>query len=309
MRGLALVLSIALAAAGQVGEDGVPAVDSVLGRPPASEAEIEARELLARAIAELDRRRSVTSRLRMRVDAFEQRLDGSGTYAQGPKGSNLLKIDLVWSVADGGSALRHVCDGRYVWTYRESGSGSSLVRVDVRQVAQTASEQHQNAAQVDAVMAQSLGGLPAILRSFGSQFELGPVRKGKLGKLEVWVLDGTRGPPAGPAERSGTGNTSGASPTLDFSQSPECAPDRGLVFLDRESLFPFRLELRRKTGNQEGVDADSGVQRDRPIVTMDWYEVALDVPIDPAQFAYQPGNVEVSDQTGRVLKRLGLGGP
>jgi hypothetical protein len=43
-------------------------------------------------------------------------------------------------------------------------------------------------------------------------------------------------------------------------------------------------------------------------VALELYEVTFDAPLDPRQFSYSPGTVEVNEQTEAFLLRMGLSG-
>ncbi|MCX7427917.1 MAG: hypothetical protein NTW96_20105, partial [Planctomycetia bacterium] len=58
----------------------------------------------------------------------------------------------------------------------------------------------------------------------------------------------------------------------------------------------------RRSEPKEDEDADAS----RAIVTMQLLKVNVNVPIDPAQFDYRPGDIKPDDETDQYLKTLGL---
>ena len=84
---------------------------------------------------------------------------------------------------------------------------------------------------------------------------------------------------------------------------PEHLPDGVVLFLGREDLFPFRVEYRRRMPRSP---LGQGYEEDSAVVTMDLFEVSLNMPPDDLRFSFAPGNLEYSDQTDHFLERLGL---
>jgi hypothetical protein len=84
-------------------------------------------------------------------------------------------------------------------------------------------------------------------------------------------------------------------------------PDHVLLLLGAEDLFPYRVEFRRTLPVEEG--AEGGPPKSRALVMLELYEVALDAPIDPAQFHFDPGTRQVTDVTSDTIKALGLREP
>ena len=63
-------------------------------------------------------------------------------------------------------------------------------------------------------------------------------------------------------------------------------------------LFPYRIEYRRTAG-------EDGSQS-HPLVTMQFFEVAYDLPIPANRFQYNPGNAKYEDRTEDFLGKLGV---
>jgi hypothetical protein len=67
-----------------------------------------------------------------------------------------------------------------------------------------------------------------------------------------------------------------------------------VLLLGQADLFPYRVEFHR-----------SGGARQRVLVTMDFYDVTFDAPLDPVSFRYAPGNMSYADRTNEVIESLG----
>ena len=94
----------------------------------------------------------------------------------------------------------------------------------------------------------------------------------------------------------------GKAPNL--SNLPKQAPDRAVVFLGMDDLFPYRIEYRRRPDKQESSDGPS----DKMMTEIDFYDVAFDVPLPPTRFLYNPGNLPPTDETDKFLHAMGVGG-
>ena len=89
---------------------------------------------------------------------------------------------------------------------------------------------------------------------------------------------------------------------VDLARLPEHLPDRVALLLGEDDLFPYGIEYCRTVAKGKSLV----LGQPRPLVTMELFEVGFDVPIDPQQFVYNPGSIEVPDHTERFLQSLGL---
>ena len=88
----------------------------------------------------------------------------------------------------------------------------------------------------------------------------------------------------------------------DLSRLPAYLPDTAVVYLGETDRFPYRIEYRRRSAIK------SEAPEDRALVTVDFYEVGINEPIDPAQFNYQPPSVTAfSDPTDSIIQSLKAG--
>ncbi|MFH1920057.1 MAG: hypothetical protein ABIP48_09250 [Planctomycetota bacterium] len=301
-----------LAAMGQVegpkgpeigGED--PHSGGVEGRGSGT---ISGQELLRSAIRRLERRRSISAKIRHSIDLFEHKLVGSGNYWEERSHRGLLfRMELKIQLGDEPSSLLHVCDGRYLWMYRKLAGGESLSRIDVERVERALQESGdiQELAKVDRW--PGLGGIPRLLRGLHRAYEFVSVEEtyleGREGPLPVLRLEGEwrRAKLAKLLPEQEKAINAGR--TADLSKLPAHLPDHVILFLGKADAFPYRIEYRRR-GPHEGEGED--VSRDRALVTMELSEVNLNATIHPTSFLYNPGDLECTDQTVPFLKKLGL---
>ncbi len=88
---------------------------------------------------------------------------------------------------------------------------------------------------------------------------------------------------------------------LDLKSLPPQVRRREWPYISaKEDLFPYRIEYLG--------DGGSGPARStKPLVTIDFYEVSLNVAIPPTRFIYKPGGLEYTDETKAFLRRMGVG--
>jgi hypothetical protein len=80
-----------------------------------------------------------------------------------------------------------------------------------------------------------------------------------------------------------------------------------LLLVDQTNLFPHRIEYRRLETPTAADPAAKSVPYQlsaRPLVVLEFSDVAFDVPIAVGQFDYAPPSVDWVDHTAAVLERL-----
>lgn len=270
-------------------------------RPGATEADHAA---LAAATEALQRRISVVAKVRCRAEIAGQAILGSGLYMQGSAHDRLLRYELRLQVAEHVSTFQAVSDGQHLWRYRRTPQTSSLERIDLAALlAATASPPADSAPISSPLGWPGLGGLDRMLTEMAQCFDFDAPRPAQLGDLDVWRLEGAWKP--GPLDRPdgvhGKGAAAGA--TLDWSQVPPQVPNRVVVSLGRDDLFPYRIEYHRDRPSRTApVSSTAGGARSGALI-VEFYEVRFDAQLDPRQFAYQPGNVPLVDVTQQYIER------
>jgi hypothetical protein len=148
-----------------------------------------------------------------------------------------------------------------------------------------------------------LGGLPRLLRGLNAAFQFTSAEPGQWGNLQVWKLEGGWKPAyllrMLPKQREAILQGK----PVDVSGLQEHVPDRVVLLLGQEDLFPYRIEYCRTSTHKEG---ESEVAETRCLLSVDYFEVHFNSRIDPGQFSYSPGNAEFSDQTEAFLQSLGV---
>lgn len=257
----------------------------------------------------LQRRISVVAKVRCRAEIAGQAILGSGLYLQGSTHDRLLRYELRLQVAEHVSTYQAVCDGQHLWRYRRTPQSSGLERIDLAAALAATSAQPTNAALTGSGIAAplvwpGLGGLDRILAGMAQCFDFDAPQPAQLGDLQVWRLEGTWKPSRldRPGSIHGKGSAPGA--TLDWSRVPPQVPNRVVVSLGRDDLFPYRIEYHRdRAGSTAAVSLPAVGARPGALV-VEFYEVRFDAQLDPRQFAYQPGNVPVADVTQQFIESL-----
>ena len=88
---------------------------------------------------------------------------------------------------------------------------------------------------------------------------------------------------------------------INWKTLPQQLPQRVVLTLGHDDLFPYRMEYLRD-GRREAERSGAA----STIATLEFFEVRLGGPIPPQRFVYQPGNRTVVDGTEAYLKQLGI---
>ena len=279
-----------------------------LREPAASSSALPpADRLMGNIIASARSRESISARLRQKIDVLGQQLVGTGSYQQQGRGEEQkIRLELKVQVADQTSSMQQVCDGTFLWTHQDLLDKTALTRIDFRRVREAVWDGGGRRGRIEQIQL-ALCGLPKLLESLDTAFEFRIVQQDRLDGVPVYVLRGAwrpeqlaaiyPDPKAKPAEGQGGSPAPG--------KLPAHAPEVMVLLVGRDDLFPYRIEFRRRIV----TDAETPQRTDAttPLVIMEWFEVALDTPIDERQFIYRPGDVDFSDGTDKLLVQMGLG--
>lgn len=260
--------------------------------------------MIARAIMTLEGRYSVSAKVRQSVDLFGKQLVGSGIYLErrGEQGTT-FRFEMRIQLQNEVNSLLDISDGHYLWRYRKLRDRQVLSRVDLQRVNQALEEAGRTPQSVDVGLWPGMGGLARLLGGLNSAFDFVSAEQAYLWGQPAWRLVGQWKqdklvkllPNQEAAIREGK--------PVDLGKLPEHLPDRVVLFLSAEDLFPHRIEFHRRA--VEDTD-DVAAGADRLIAGVDFLEVSLNLPIDPGRFMYSPGNLGCADETEKVLAGLGL---
>ena len=199
--------------------------------------------------------------------------------------------------------MRQLCDGKHLWIHQELLGKTTLSRIDVSRV-RLALDEHPPAA-VGANPSQGfpLGGLPRLLQSLETSFHFTSASESQLDRVPVWTIEGRWTPEKLAELLPDQKEKILAGKGADVGKLPEQIPDRVILMVGRDDLFPYRIEYwRHSAGNAKSPIEEA----DKLLVVMELFEVQFGAPIDDRQFVYKPGDLEYADQTDAYLKSLGL---
>lgn len=261
--------------------------------------------LLERAIVTLESHRSLSAKVRQSGHLFGQELVGSGTYLQQRMGENLLfRLDLRAQVGNQTSNLAHVRDDQgHLWTYEDvPGEAARLSRIDVQRV-----EEHlQEMGEIERLRSVSkwpgLGGLSRLLRSLYETFDFACAGEAELTgqrPLPVWILAGTWNPQRLAQMLPESQRDAVVGGRIDLTRLPPQLPERVILLVGREDLFPYRLEFRRDTVPEPSQEPWLA----QWFMTLDLFEVNFNNPLAASRFGF-PTNMEFTDKTEAFLESL-----
>ena len=270
---------------------------------------------------------SVAARIHFHADLFGQQIDGKGIYLQQGQGrERLFRLELQTVIGQDANGplmatLVQVCDGKYLWEYREWPDKHDsdkpvrpmVNRLDLERVRQ-ALGQGERHLPPEEVNEYAFGGMPKLINGLQSAFQFVQAADDHLdfnnpqtnqtAAFPVWAITGRwRGDALRPflpglADQAATGQP------LDLGRLPTQAPEEVRLFVGQEDLFPYRIQfLRRPTKQGRGALQDVNAEP-RPILTVNFFGVQLGAGIDPQQFVYQPGSADISDITAGTIREL-----
>lgn len=275
-----------------------PAAENATG--PAGTAADE----LKRARERLLKFGSIQAKIVETVAIVDRSYKAEGRYLQtGLKPNDWhMRLELSLKVGDSEGALLEVCDGDVLWTSTQIETGrkssqkgkkdQSLVRRNVTEILNAARKRgDQSEARLIAEL--GLGGIPGVLAAMEQDMQFSGMKNDTLRDRPVVVIQGTWTESF--AARFQNPQQPAASPLL-----PPFVPDSVWLYIDRESGFPLRITYRKKLPNREAQ---------RPMLTFDFLDVALNQPIDNSEFAYEPPTgIAPIELTEFYLKRLSAAG-
>ncbi|HEX4414848.1 MAG TPA: hypothetical protein VH107_14535 [Lacipirellulaceae bacterium] len=284
--------------------------------------------LLMQAASQLERRASVTARLRHQIAISGQQLYGAGSYSQQGSGED-LKVRLELQIAGQDAQFLQVTDNRYIWIDRTLPTGRSVSRIDLRQLRADPSltggnfnDMKPGEASWSATQSELIsytGGLPMLLASLKDNFDFLPPQAMRLAlapplvaeatNLPVWAVVGHWKPaqldrlaPRPPGIQAGKNAFAN-----QLQQLPERMPQEVLLLVGQADLFPYRIEYRRLETSQLSSSEGSSIPYQlsvHPLVVLELSDVKFDSQLPPGQFDYSPGTADWVDQTSVILDRL-----
>jgi hypothetical protein len=286
---------------------------------PAAPAEPTAGDhLLKQARTQLERRTSVTARLRHQVALDGRQLFGVGSYSQQGTGEELrMRLELQFAADE--TSLLQISNGRTLWTDQRLPAGRSITKLDLRKVRYELTRAQEDLDELEPGRATwtmappeisiRSGGLPTLLTSLSNRFRFSepqsmrwtpaPKLEGQPDSFPVFAVVG-RWKPEILAQFLSEGTHA----------MPERLPQEVLILFGQTDLFPYRIEYRRSGDPAIATNADG--QRtvlqpsNQPLVLLELFAVSLDGQIAVNQFEYSPGDAEWTECTDDYLEGIRL---
>lgn len=300
-----------------------PAVKS--GAGPEATGPSTGDKLLAQAINQFERHRSVTARIRHQATIGGVPLYGVGSYWQQGSGDS-LRVRMELQIAGLQSSLLEVSNSRYLWTDRRLPSGRTVTAVDLRQLR---GDPVLSSAELDSIrpgeaswspiqpeITANCGGLASVLAALSDNFAFLPPQAMQLALEPPLVTQAMRIPvyavvghwkPEKLAALTSAPHESKSEEKNDPARHNDRVPQEVLLLLGQADLFPYRIEYRRletpRATTPDGAAVPYQLSAE-PLVVLELSDVTFDVPIDGGQFDYSPKDVEWVDQTAKLLERL-----
>jgi|GEM_PF-1496351 len=278
--------------------------------------------LMADAMRRLSARRSITAKTRQGAKLFGRELVGSGSFAQGPAASRLVRYDLQLLMKDRVVSRLQVSDGQYLWIVDDVKGEQDIERIEVDRLVTAFLSGAAGAVEAEAVAAPrelALGGLSRLIASLDKSFEFSAVVPSQLGNVAVYGVEGAWKPAIlGSAMPDQFVKVSQGQGTYDTSALRGHIPNQVVVFLGVDDLFPYRIEYRRVnfgrqeaaasgsssgTGTPAGTPASDGPATYEVLSYIDFFEVRFDVFFDPSLFTFSPGTRPYIDITESYLAK------
>jgi hypothetical protein len=247
-------------------------------------------------------------------------LYGLGSYWQKGTGDE-LRVRLELQIAGQEANLLQVSNSRFLWVERRLPVGRMVTRLDLRQlradalvsVSRLGEIQPGNASWMSppTELTAHSGGLPSLLSALSENFTFLPPQTMRL------------------ASKTESGNQTTSVPFFavvghwrkdklskllafdsmphDEQAVPARLPEEVLLLIGQTDLFPYRLEYRRLETAANASQGGSAIPyqlSNIPMVVLEFTDIAFNIPTEPGQFNYAPGDAEWTDRTAAVLEQL-----
>jgi len=265
--------------------------------------------LLRQARAALERHKTISATIHQRIHLYGQELVGSGILVQGPTERNLLQVDLTVKIDGRDLYVQQRCDGEYYWLQKCIDGVPRLSRVDLRRVeaaravhAKTHAANGTQPLGAKSLPMLGLGGMATLLDQLDLWCIFSKVRQTRPrgpNETPLYVLEGTWRPERLlfwlPDQREAVEKGQ----PVNISKLPPMLPDRIVVFLGWDDLFPRRIEYSASESRTFAEDEAP------PLVRVHFEDVQFDLPVDPRQFMFDSPVVSPVDDTEGYLLRHG----
>ena len=193
------------------------------------------------------------------------------------------------------TSIKQISNGQSLWEHWRIGDKERVNHIDLRRVERTLLKHPGTLGMSSSNLAS--GGLLKLTTQLAANFDFDqqPVRTGQLGGIEVLGLAGIwkSDKLAAAAPNAVEGNQ------IHFDRLPTHLPHQVELIVGKDDLFPYRVTYQKWDGGDK--------PRLLPVVTTEFFEVAVGGALDASQFHYEePTHLQVADQTEVYLESLGI---
>ncbi len=284
-------------------------------------------QLIRDARIQLERRASVSARVRQQASLRNRRFRGVGGYWQ-QGGSDELLVRLELQIVGEESSLLQVCTGRFLWTDARLPTGRSITRLDLRKLRNEATRASDNFDELESgptswpqpppALSLRYGGLSSLLSTLGDSFAFSapqsmrwtpnPPLEGMPESIPVFAVVGQWKPAPLAAIEPKMKDVAAAEFSKRLAELPERIPQEVLLLFGQSDLFPYRIEFR----NPQSAPPATGEQiapiqlSSDPLECIEFEAVSFNTAIAAGQFDYLPGDAKFDDDTARQLEKIRL---
>ena len=274
-------------------------------------------QLVRDARIQLERRASVTARVRQQVSLRDRQLRGIGGYWQ-QGGSDELLVRLELQIVGEESSLLQVATGRFLWTDARLPTGRWITRLDLRKLRNEAARSSDDFEELESgptswpqrppELSLRYGGLPSLLAALADSFAFSPPQSMRWTpnpplermpeSIPVFAVVGEWKPAA----------LAAIEPQHRPAQLPERIPQQVLVLFGQSDLFPYRIEFRKQLNPPPAAGEQPAPLQlsSNPLQCIEFEAVSFNTAIAAGQFDYLPGDAKFDDNTTEHLEKLRL---
>jgi len=274
---------------------------------------VTADDVISWAINRLSGYRSVRATVKMSAYFFGHQLLSQGWYLEQRTGSLVRqRFELVGNLQGRPVGFTQVCDGHWLWRLEYLPDNCSASRIDVQQLEDTLANLRVSGKLGNRAKVSFWKSLAHLLAGLKAQYRFCRLRSARLpaGTI-VWRLDGWYQTVTGPEVRqqkvqAGLASVGPVPPVGPHEVArpdgacPPQVPRRVVVYLDRRTAVPLRLEYRWERCTPEGQGRAVGHQR----LVIEFSQVGIDWQPNTFANLFRPPRAEFVDRTDEYLDLL-----
>jgi hypothetical protein len=283
-------------------------------------------QLIRDARIQLERRASVTARVRQQASLRDRQFRGVGGYWQ-KGGSDELLVRLELQIVGEEANLLQVGTGRFLWTDARLPTGRSITRLDLRKLRNEAARTADDFDEFESGHASwsqqpelslRYGGLSSFLAALSDSFAFSPPQSmrwtpnpplaGLPESMPVFAVVGQWKPASLAAIEPRMKEVVAAELPNRLSTLPERIPQEVLVLFGQSDLFPYRIEFRKQLSPPPAASRQIAPLQlsSEPLLCIEFEAVSFNTAIAAGQFDYLPGDAKFDDNTAEQLEKIRL---